>query len=190
VNSILERIKQAYHLETDAELADFLGINPSTLSMQRNRGRLNLQLIIEKCFDLNKNWLFHGKGSLWDINGEPREGAKIPIYESINLSKEDSLQLDKKNAIGWFSAKGVILDGLEMQRSSIDLMGYRISNQPEIPKLNQDDIAIINLANKNPEEGIFLTSRDSKVACRRLKKDTDHYGCVLGKLIWVVKKAE
>ena len=79
---------------------------------------------------------------------------------------------------------------METQKSSTDLIGYLISNKPVVPRLNKDDIAIINLANKNPEEGIYLTSRDSKVACRSLEKDTDHYGCVLGKLIWVVQKAE
>ncbi|MDZ7680903.1 MAG: hypothetical protein U5J63_04110 [Fodinibius sp.] len=66
MSKILQRIKEAYHLETDAEVANFLNIKPSTLSMQKNRGRLNLQRIINTCSELNKNWLLDGTGKMWE----------------------------------------------------------------------------------------------------------------------------
>ena len=189
MNLILERIKQAYHLETDAQLADFLGINASTLSMQKNRGRLNLQLIIEKCQDLNKNWLLHGKGAMWDMNEESPEGVKIPIYKSVDPPEKGFLKHVRGNEIGWLTANGDMLKDFHiLTPSKNNLMGYLVSDLPVPPKLTKNDIAIINLANKNPEEGIYLTSRANQVACRRIDKDRNDYGRVLGKLVWVMQK--
>jgi hypothetical protein len=188
VNPILERIKKAYHLETDAELATFLDINPSTLSMQKNRGRLNLQLIIQKCHDLNKNWLLHGNGPIWGNNQKKAERIEIPIYESVDLHQENGLKRKQGGEIGWLTAEGEVLDKLQAQTEKEDLLGYLISDKPVPPKLTKDDIAIINLANTVPEEGIFLTSRDNEIACRRLENGTTAQEHILGRLVWVMQK--
>ncbi len=110
MNTILERIKLAYHLETDAELANFLDINASTLSMQKNRGRLNLKLIIQKCRDLNKNWLFHGKGHMWNHNAESARQIRIPIYKTLHLPHKGRLQRRQGKEVGWLTAEGNVLE--------------------------------------------------------------------------------
>jgi hypothetical protein len=58
VNSIFDKIKSAYNLKSDADLAYKLNINQSTLSMQKKRGSIDIQAIINNCSDLDFNWLF------------------------------------------------------------------------------------------------------------------------------------
>ncbi len=58
VNLIHEKIKRANNLSTDQELADYLSVKPNTLSMQRKRGMIDFKTIIERCNELDFNWLF------------------------------------------------------------------------------------------------------------------------------------
>lgn len=58
VNIIHEKIKRANNLSTDQELADYLSVKPNTLSMQRKRGMIDFTTIIERCNELDFNWLF------------------------------------------------------------------------------------------------------------------------------------
>lgn len=167
MSKILQRIKKAYHLETDAEVADFLDLKPSTLSMQKNRGRLNLERIIEKCSDLNKNWLLDGVGNM----RQKREdgGTSIPIYSSLNV-EERNLCLDMSNKLG--SVQIYMSKDQYSCSTQNKLIGYRITDNSMAPTLNEDDIAIIGLEHSDPaEESVYLVSYKQEVACRRVIKN-------------------
>ena len=58
---ILERIKAFYKLKSDAKLASFLGIPPTTLASWYSRNTFNLDLIYEKCVDIDLKWLLTGE---------------------------------------------------------------------------------------------------------------------------------
>ena len=60
---ILNRIKTHYGFKQKSQLAGFLGINTSTLSNWYARNTLDLDLILEKCVDLNPNWIINGKNT-------------------------------------------------------------------------------------------------------------------------------
>ncbi len=59
---IIHRVKEAYQLSTDAELAEFLGVGRSTPSNWKSRNSLDYDLLFTKCKDLNFNWLIDGQG--------------------------------------------------------------------------------------------------------------------------------
>lgn len=61
VNSVFNRIKTLYNLKNDADLARFLGVNPTTLAMHRKRGRLDFDRVIAVCGDADLNWVFRGQ---------------------------------------------------------------------------------------------------------------------------------
>jgi hypothetical protein len=61
VNSVFNRIKTLYNLKNDADLARFLGVNPTTLAMHRKRGRLDYDKVIAVCGDADLNWVFRGR---------------------------------------------------------------------------------------------------------------------------------
>lgn len=152
MNAILERIKKAYHLETDAEVADFLDIKPSTLSMQKNRGRLNLKRIIEKCSDLNKNWLLDGEGAIRSIN---KNSKKIPIYTTLEVNGT-SVNFEKSTQVGNIYTD---LDNeLEEHWSAGNLIGYLASKNAATPVVKENDIAIIQLTNELRNNSVALLS--------------------------------
>lgn len=203
MNEILQRIKEAYHLETDAEVADFLDMNPSTLSMQKNRGRLDLKRIIEKCSDLNKNWLLDGKGEKRAVNGAHIQTA-IPVYTSLDFKnlKPDFNSSPKVGNI--YTDISHEVDGLSDPDS---LIGYVNSDTRMAPTINENDIAVINLDGEPAHDAIFLIATPHGVSFRRLQKVQDKFiaepengkdnhidisvskthHCV-GELIWVLRR--
>lgn len=61
---ILDRIKTFYNLKNNAKLAAFLGIPPTTLSSWYSRDTFDLDVIYEKCVDIDLAWLLTGRGSM------------------------------------------------------------------------------------------------------------------------------
>ncbi|MCH8495213.1 MAG: helix-turn-helix domain containing protein [Balneolales bacterium] len=71
VNHVFDRIKAAFELSSDVKLAEFLGIQSNTLSMQRKRGSADFGAIIDRCISLDLNWLF--KGDVGQVTDKPNE---------------------------------------------------------------------------------------------------------------------
>ncbi len=201
MNAIIERIKEAYHFKTDAEVAKFLGIKPSTLSMQKNRGRLNLKRIIEKCSDLNQNWLLHGKG-------KKRITAKsngIPIYSDIEVSGS-TLDFNGSSRVGNLYAEAS--DEIKLLSGSAkNIIGLIAPSDAMAPTIHVNDVAIIDLKKDPADDAIFLISSARNVLLRRLRKikgsfvaksDNGTHDSItissnngyqlLGKLIWVLRR--
>lgn len=201
MTKIIERIKEAYRLETDAEVADFLGIKPSTLSMQKNRGRLNLQRIIEKCDDLNKNWLLDGEG---EMRKDPPQSRHIPIYSSLTIANHGP-DLHKSIKAGILFAD--VTEELQHFSSSDQVIGYVISGNSMEPTLKKNDIAIINLESTPEDDAIFLILSENKAFLRRLREKNGSYLLkkdngqelvelrknqkdlnMIGKLVWIMRR--
>lgn len=208
MSKIIERIKEAYHLETDAEVADFLGIKPSTLSMQKNRRHLNLERIIKKCSDLNKSWLLEGQGPM--MKSElVYETDQIPIYSDVNIGENNEPDFDSSNEEG-----KIMLDTSEHWSdvfSPDHLIGYTIPENVMAPTIQKHDIAFFNTNVQTPdEEAICLISRNDDIICRRIRADNDKYiiSCdnaehevkeisknnddysIIGKIVWVLRRIE
>ena len=94
VGDILDRVKIAYGIKTDAGLARFLEISVSTPSNWRSRDSLDFKLIFTKCRDLNFNWLIKGEGEprIEEKNEQPVLAEAPGIYP-INGSRVDNEDL-------------------------------------------------------------------------------------------------
>lgn len=107
-NLILDRLKKAYSMKYDAEIADFLGKDASTISTWRRRGTVDYAIIFSKCQDINANYIIHGdlpiKRETLDTESiamvsEPREGYKIKNIiagiETLSINPEEKMELLK-----------------------------------------------------------------------------------------------
>lgn len=65
---ILNRLKEAYNLNSNADLSRFLGVTPSVINNWYSRNTIDYDLIITKCVDINFNWLLSGKGEMFIID--------------------------------------------------------------------------------------------------------------------------
>lgn len=63
-SEVLNRIKEHFALKSNAKLAAFLGIAPTTLSSWYSRDTFDLDIIYSKCVDLNLDWLLTGRGTM------------------------------------------------------------------------------------------------------------------------------
>ncbi len=64
-DSILNRLKSAYDLPSDAALSRRLGVTAQTVSNWRRRGAVPFSQILSNSHDLNLNWLFRNVGSVF-----------------------------------------------------------------------------------------------------------------------------
>src|SRR5262245_3490641 len=81
VTTIIERIRSHYAFATDAEVAEFLEISPSTLSTWKRRQTLNHDLVIAKCKEIDLDWLFRGEMPTASEGGiDESEGIRIPLF--------------------------------------------------------------------------------------------------------------
>lgn len=81
---ILNRVKYYNNFTTDIELANFLGINKSTLSNWYKRNTIDYDLVFSKCKLVDKNWLLTGDGETPII----KEGNIPAVYESKVTEKK------------------------------------------------------------------------------------------------------
>lgn len=68
VRLILNRIKEAYKLKNDAELAKYLDVLATRISNWVSRNTVDYDLIFTKCKDLNFDWLITGLGEKYRTN--------------------------------------------------------------------------------------------------------------------------
>lgn len=59
--SIISRLKSLLNIKTDEELSAFLGVARTTISSWKQRNTLDIQLIIEKCGDIDYNHILVDK---------------------------------------------------------------------------------------------------------------------------------
>lgn len=95
---VLNRLKEAYNIQKDTDLAGLLGISKSTLSNWVSRDSLDYDKVFSKCEHINIDWLLTGRGSMLKIEGVPlmgdKEGGKeevlpakknlIPFYDDVS----------------------------------------------------------------------------------------------------------
>ncbi len=63
--ALLDRLKRAYGLRNDAELARHLGLSSSSaIGNWRRRDTFDIKVLMERCSDLNLDWVIYGRGPM------------------------------------------------------------------------------------------------------------------------------
>lgn len=93
---ILNRIKLAYSLKNDAELARFLEIQRNTLSNWYSRNTIDYDKVFLKCELLNFDWLLTGEGDMLKSELNEQKFSNNDKY-TASLEKINALQ-ERENA--------------------------------------------------------------------------------------------
>lgn len=67
---ILNRLKEAYNIQKDTDLANLLGISKSTLSNWVSRDSIDFDKVFSLCEHIDINWLLTGRGSILKEDSE------------------------------------------------------------------------------------------------------------------------
>ena len=105
-NLILDRLKSAYNMKYDTEIADLLGKDASTISTWRRRGTVDYAIIFAKCNDLNANYIIHGDMPVkrmaatiepGHIMNEPKKEYQIKNIisriETLSINPEEKIEI-------------------------------------------------------------------------------------------------
>lgn len=73
---VLNRLKEAYNIQKDTELAALLGVSKSTLSNWSSRNTIDYDKVFSLCEHINIDWLLTGRGSMLKSEPTPPMGDK------------------------------------------------------------------------------------------------------------------
>ena len=71
---VLNRLKEAYNIQKDTELAALLGVSKSTLSNWSSRNTIDYDKVFSLCEHINIDWLLTGRGSMLKTDTTPLMG--------------------------------------------------------------------------------------------------------------------
>lgn len=125
---ILNRIKLAYSLKNDAELARFLEIQRNTLSNWYSRNTIDYDKVFLKCESLNFDWLLTGQGPMlkeysyleqknWIVNDLDKYESQKYDYNSLQLVglRLDEISIQEKIAYDLMAKKLCVDHALFME---------------------------------------------------------------------------
>lgn len=83
---IINRLKAVLNLQTDKALADYLGINKSTVSCWYSRNTLDFDLIFQKCPHISPTYLVYGEGAAMRTSGNSiMQTINAPVRQNSNV---------------------------------------------------------------------------------------------------------
>lgn len=163
---ILNRIKLAYSLKNDAELARFLEIQRNTLSNWYSRNTIDYDKVFLKCESLNFDWLLTGQGEMLK-NAPAPEPAPQESHTGADrymaLLEDKIALLEKNNALQerentYLSEK---IKGLEntIKELKSKLQKTIAKQENDIINLQGEDISVMKSPNLPPDDPLQPSRR-------------------------------
>lgn len=94
-NTILDRIRSAYGIVSDADLARFLSVSASTVATWRKTDSMKYDPVLLAAEEINLNWLFYGSGPVWR-----RELASAPLQGGMEAVTDPMVTYTKSERAG------------------------------------------------------------------------------------------
>lgn len=186
-NVVLDRLRQAYQLESDADLARFLEINASTVATWRRKASMKFDRIFEYASELNMNWLLYGEGPVWRAGlergnivseppGLPDQGEKdIPYYRTLQTTPHGKIINSPE------SERVVCLElpssfvNKELEANLADLFLTRFRGDSMTPTIEDRDFILVQKNKSMPFAGrIYLFLLDGSLLCKRIHEQPDN----------------
>lgn len=152
LKNIIKRLKKTLAIKTDSELSVHLGLSDNTITTWKQRGTFNLSLIVEKCGELDLNYIVFGitkeSDSLSTIQNSYE--VTIPLYSS-RVSAGDPITVSEDVESYIFPAKKfhkntflVGVQGDSMEGAGILDGDMLIVDTQKEPKINNIVIARVD----------------------------------------------
>jgi phage repressor protein C with HTH and peptisase S24 domain len=174
VGVILDRLKIIYQIPTDKELARFLDVKSGTISAWRSRNSINYDLVVNKCDNIDFNWLFNTS----DKDDNPYNLSQITFNNNyVTIPKLRSTAIPEEVS-GNDADKGnypIIFSGFfireYLKANPDDLYYCYYTGDSMNPTVCDHDLIIIDISKKDPVNGaIFVMEIDDIITCNRVQK--------------------
>ena len=96
VSALIQRIKEAYDLDSNADVARHLGLKErgNPIEQAIRTGKINIRRVVEHCPDVNQNWLLYGRGLMRAEEGGAVVGEPTAKWYDQPLFQQRFLVLD------------------------------------------------------------------------------------------------
>ena len=98
---ILNILKKYYGFEKDIKFANFLGISSQVYSNWKSRNSFDIEMICDKCIEINPEWLISGKGDMIKNKGVrdhlQEKIKRIPFVPFQEISNYEIEELNVEN---------------------------------------------------------------------------------------------
>lgn len=170
-NELLDRLKFAFDLRFDSDLARFLNVNASTVATWRKKSSMKFDRIIEFSNTLNLNWLFYGKGPVWrDQTGGSTSEPGLPYYTNLR-SDEDETNVNSQEEMICLPMPEQFLRE-EFNCSPEDLFVTRASGNSMEPTIRDRELLLVHRTDRKPYAGrVYLVRMEESILCKRLHEE-------------------
>jgi len=171
----INNIKMHYGFNRDTDFAKFLGISPQVLYNWKARNTFDTELVYEKCFDINPEWLLTGNGNMLKtgFNGKRRIDKSNLVLDS-SLHRFDGFSIGDSKFMEYENEQFLIPTFKESDTL------VQVKGDAMYPKYNNGDIVACK---KLMVDGLFFqwdkvyvldTSQGSLIKRIKKGKDSDH----------------
>jgi len=193
---ILGRLKCASGANSDAELADLLGLKRSSISTAKTRNMIPSSWIINTAnlFNISSDWLIFGEHSKKEIalaetpgaeTSESQRNAYIPLVDT-ELSAGPGSFWDSNKVIKLVE---INIELIKFKGPLKDLVFMSVQGDSMVPTIAHQDLVLINLSQTIPYSGgVFAIAHDYGVYIKRLvcepgrlimRSDNRNYGDIV-----------
>lgn len=170
-NEILDRLKHAYDIHSDAELSRFLNLNPSTIATWRSSGSMKFDRIFEYTRELNINWLLYGDGPVWRRNlsstNSPQTLEPAVTYDPL-ITEPSRKARSRPDETIYLGLPGSYVRN-ELGYAPDELLLTRAQGKGMEPTIRHGDLLLIHRKAERPfDSQIYLLNLDGSLICRRI----------------------
>lgn len=128
---IIRTLRQELKFKTDKDFAEFLGINPTTLSMWHKRNTYDVDLLINKCELFNPNWILTGNGEMLKKDVKSTHKKSTTLKNDALFMEFEGVRIPSDLVLAW------LVKNMETLKQNEDQMFEVISNYMTEDKLEQ-----------------------------------------------------
>ncbi|MEX2585812.1 MAG: S24 family peptidase [Balneolaceae bacterium] len=172
-NELLDRLKTAFNLRFDSDLARFLNINASTVATWRKKSSMKFDRIIEFSNTLNLNWLFYGEGPVWrnEVRGSTSE-PELPYYTDLLPDKEGIAGDSREEMVCLPMPERFLRE--ELNCCNEDLFVTRASGNSMEPTIRDRELLLVHRTDRKPYAGrVYLVRMEESILCKRLHEEPE-----------------
>lgn len=181
-NIVLDRVRNAYKLDSDAELARFLNVTTGTVSTWRKRDSMKLYDVLANVSDVNLNWLIYGEGPMLSkelansssLDSLVNSVAPIPYYKSVVASAGNGIIPEEEEDVIYIALPTPFIHQ-ELATTPKDLFIMQITGDSMEPTIKHSSIIIVNRNHHPPYAGqIYLVRLGESLLCKRIHEMPGH----------------
>ena len=170
----INNIKKHYAFNRDTDFAKFLGISPQVLYNWKARNTFDTELVYEKCYDINPEWLLTGKGNMLKIGSNANRGIDKSTFTGNAAHSFDGFSIGDFKFMEYENERFLIPTFKESDTL------VQVKGDAMYPKYNNGDIVACK---KLTVDGLFFqwdkvyvldTSQGSLIKRIKKGKDSEH----------------